>query len=144
MLRRRVVRKGLGAGPDPASIQSDARKDCWLAARGNDDVFSGKLNLFRGRADQDPGFACEARSAGVASDFVLLEKRINALCQSAHNLILAPQHRWQIEFDLRQFDAVLDKFFLCLQEKFARFEQRLARDTSDAQARSAQGWLLLD
>src|ERR1051325_11254814 len=83
-------------------------------------------------------------SALVTSDFVLFEESINAARECGHDLIFALEHRREVKTDAFDVDAVPPEGRLRLGEFFAGFQQGLAGDAADSQARATQRRLFFD
>src|SRR5437763_4862979 len=80
----------------------------------------------------------------VASDVVLLEQGFHSSGKSRDDLVLAPQHVWQLKLQLADLDTMDGELFLGFPEALARFQQCLAGDTADTEASPAQSGNLLD
>src|SRR5262249_52000021 len=59
-------------------------------------------------------------------------------------LVLAGEHRREVEAEVADLDAVTTEAFLGQMIQLAGVEQRLTRDAADVEARPAQGRALLD
>jgi len=94
--------------------------------------------------DDDAAGTDDPRVAVIARDLVLLEQRLDALRQAINDLVLAFQHRHEVELDAVGDHTVLGKPAPRRDVVFARLEQYLAGDAADAQARPAERRFSLD
>ena len=82
--------------------------------------------------------------APIARDFVLLEQRLNAAGEGAHDVGFALHHGVEVELDPFDLDAVALQLMAGFLIEFARFEQCLAGNATDAHASAAKQWIAFD
>ena len=98
----------------------------------------------RGAINAHTAGSKEPSMTAIAGDFVFFEQLADAARQAGDDPLFAAEHGRQVEFDARQFHAVLGEAYASLVVAFARFEQRLARDAADAQAGAAERFFFFD
>ena len=137
-------RDGTGGGNDLLFVDGHTRQRRDVGAGGDDDVLGGEAAqravlalYFHLTRSGDAGFADNRFG------FVLAKKKLDALGELAHHLVLLRHHRRQIEFDLR-LDADTGEIAMRFMEAFAGMQQRLGRDAADIEAGAAECAALVD
>src|SRR4051812_49353971 len=133
-----------GAAADEIAIKFDARQRRRFAASRDQNVLGFQLRRTLLVINNDPPRTLNASKTCISRNFVLLEERIDAASQCGDHLVLALEHGGEINFDISDSNTMRREFVLGLRKSLARFEQRLTRNTADAEACAAERRLLFD
>ena len=144
-LRRLLEGERLGAAHDHVAVELHVRQFHRHAAGRDDDVLRfDLLALAFVRLDRNAARSGDSSQALKCRDLVSLHQRLHAAVHRFHDLVFAREHLRQIEPDVFQNDAVLGGLFFRENEMVARSEERLARNASDIETRTAEFFVFLD
>src|SRR5690606_14889856 len=138
------ISEGFRAGADAVPVELDAGQRGDLAARGDDDVLRRELGGALLTLDDERRPAREAPTPEVAGHLVLAEEEVDPVGQPRDDVVLALQHRRQVQLHRADLDPELPERVPGLVVTLAGLEERLARDAAHTQAGAAQRLLQLD
>src|SRR5262249_21682952 len=114
-----------------------------FAARSNDNALGGEALLAAGAGQRNFARSSQSRMPQVASDLVLAKQAIDTLAENLDDLLLAAEHRGQVQLDAADLHTVLGHLLPGSRELLARFKKRLARNAADSQTRPTEARFLL-
>jgi hypothetical protein len=144
LLGHLLERDGASAGDDLLLIDSQAGERCRLRTSGNQNVLSANGGLATlDEVDRNGVFVLESAGALDVLHVVLLEQKLDTLCQTRHRCLLRLHHSREVEFDIADFDTAALGVVEDLVVEVRVVEEGLRGNAADVQAGSAKGATLL-
>ena len=104
------IGKCLGAGPNSLAVQGHAGQSGGFAAGSNQDGFALEFEGARRIDHRDAPGAFDPAAPLIAGNPVLFEEGIHAAGQGCDNLILAAEHRGQVQREFARGDVIVVRY----------------------------------
>jgi phage tail protein X len=145
LLGHLLERDRASAGDDLLLVDSQARERCGLRTGGNEDVLSANGGLATlNQVDRNGVFVLESAGSLDVFHVVLLEQKLDTLCQTRHGCLLRLHHSREVEFDIADFNTAALGVVEDLVVEVRVVEEGFRGNAADVQAGSAEGATLLD